>query len=376
MPINGWTNSGSEFSNTLGSTLISSVYNHPGTVPPEPSWSGIDPCAAIILVVGSWDTIAPTTGVVSVTWNGQTFIKDAEYSSAAAGYGAVFRLPSPWPAATGQSITVTWSGNVLRRRIAWHLLQGGPGTDPTLVQVDRLAMAAGYGTTVDSGLTLPMRSPQEVGFGLTLTDLTVFNEGPLAPSPWADGWQGGDRVDALDPTTLTSGGKANGMLLGGQTQLQRPALTNPANWVSICVTYIDVLTHFPPIEAFAIRRKNYTIVSWQTPKRKDNYVIDPTSYEVWASPRISGFAKELRGTVASLDVNGKLDTLFVDPTTDITRGYWVRALDSVGPDVLYSEYSNRALSIQTPSQIDAKEELMDRRIFTLDRSLLDEGTLA
>jgi hypothetical protein len=99
---------------------------------------------------------------------------------------------------------------------------------------------------------------------------------------------------------------------------------------------------------------------------------DVTGYNVYASNLLNEHDRVLYNVVTGVDSGGAVDTAFVDTDIRSVRAYRVAAL---GSDVLESILSDKVVAIKAPSQIDDKIEVIDRKLFTLDQSLLDEGIL-
>lgn len=137
-------------------------------------------------------------------------------------------------------------------------------------------------------------------------------------------------------------------------------------------------TPVAPTNVIAIRRTNYTVLYWSRPlKATDGSdITDVTRYDIYSSPNINGYGATLRTSVSTTDVNGKIDTLYIDLDPQPAIVYRVKAIAVIGLVMVESEYSDMAVAIQLPSQIDGKEELLDRKIMILDEGELDSSLLA
>jgi len=97
-----------------------------------------------------------------------------------------------------------------------------------------------------------------------------------------------------------------------------------------------------------------------------------TGYNIYASDLLNEHDRILYNIVTGIDAGGELDTAFVDTGIRESRTYRVAAVNS---DMIESALSDKVNAIKAPSQIDDKVEVIDRKLFTLDGSLLDEGIL-
>ena len=123
-----------------------------------------------------------------------------------------------------------------------------------------------------------------------------------------------------------------------------------------------------PTGLTAIRRQNYTVVYWNRPAAG---MIAPDRYDVYRSSNINGSDMVLVASVDTLDVNGAVDTVYVDPDLSPTATYRVKAVSGAEE----SDYTQLVPAIKSPSPIDGKRELLDDRLFILNRSRLNEGLL-
>ena len=124
-----------------------------------------------------------------------------------------------------------------------------------------------------------------------------------------------------------------------------------------------------PTGLTAIRRQKYTVVYWNRPA---SGMVAPDRYDVYRSPNINGSDMVLFASINTLDTDGLVDTICIDPTLSPTATYRVKAISGVEE----SEYTELVPAIQSASIIDAKQELLDSKLFILDRSRLDEGLLS
>lgn len=97
-----------------------------------------------------------------------------------------------------------------------------------------------------------------------------------------------------------------------------------------------------------------------------------TGYTIYKSDLLNEYTRALYNVVTGVDFSGAVDTAFVDTNV---AGVQVYRVASTNSNMVESELSEKAVAIRTSSQIDEKTELIDRKLFTLDQSLLDEGIL-
>jgi len=101
-------------------------------------------------------------------------------------------------------------------------------------------------------------------------------------------------------------------------------------------------------------------------------VTNVTGYNVYKSNLINEYDEALCATVTTTDINGKLDTAFVDTNIAEVQVYKVAAVNS---NVVESELSGKVVAIKIASQIDTKQEVIDRKLWVLDQSRFGEGIL-
>jgi hypothetical protein len=101
-------------------------------------------------------------------------------------------------------------------------------------------------------------------------------------------------------------------------------------------------------------------------------ITNVTGYRIYRSILLNEFDRELYATVTGYDAGNQLDTALID--TDLKESLVYR-IAAVNEDMVESEMSAKVTAIKTSSQIDDKTEVVDRKLFTLDQGLLDEGIL-
>ena len=134
-----------------------------------------------------------------------------------------------------------------------------------------------------------------------------------------------------------------------------------------------------PQNAFAIRRENYTIVSWdQVTELEDGTKLTSgiLRYEVARFNSLNETDVALKFVIDTINLDtNRVDTILVD-TNAGEHSYRVKAIAIEGDDVLESEFSERSTATKSSAQIDDKKELIDRNIFVLGESKLGKGVLA
>jgi hypothetical protein len=95
-------------------------------------------------------------------------------------------------------------------------------------------------------------------------------------------------------------------------------------------------------------------------------------YNIYRSSLLNEYDRTLCKAVTGVDFNGALDTAFVDTTPGEVAIYRVA---SVNTDMVESELSDKVIAIKVSTQADDKTESVDRKLFTLDQSLLDDGDI-
>jgi sugar lactone lactonase YvrE len=101
-------------------------------------------------------------------------------------------------------------------------------------------------------------------------------------------------------------------------------------------------------------------------------ISDVTTYRVYKSSLLNEYDGQLYKSVTGLDFNGVLDTAFVDAAPGDVAAYRVASVDS---SMVESELSGKVVATKISTQADDKTEVVDRKLFTLDQSLLDEGLI-
>lgn len=134
-----------------------------------------------------------------------------------------------------------------------------------------------------------------------------------------------------------------------------------------------------PENAFAIRRSNYTVVSWdrvtelENGTKLENGVV---RYDVYRFDNFNETDKFLKQSITTISLDhGDADNVFVD-TNPGEHAYQIRAVAVQNGIMLESNLSERAGGKASPSQIDEKEELLDRKLFVLGEGRLGENLLA
>lgn len=139
------------------------------------------------------------------------------------------------------------------------------------------------------------------------------------------------------------------------------------------------VTPKPPQNVIAIRRENYIVVSWDTVTEGVNETKlegGVIRYDVFRSNNLNETDSTLIASIESLDANGKVDTVFVDTGKENMYVYRVKAIAFESQTVLESELSEGSEAIKLSAQIDDKSELIDRKLFALNKSILGEGILS
>lgn len=135
----------------------------------------------------------------------------------------------------------------------------------------------------------------------------------------------------------------------------------------------------PPQNVVAIRRENYTVVSWDAvTERTDGtpLTVDVMQYDVFRSNQFNETDKTLIKSITSVDANGKVDTVFIDTGKEKDYVYQIKAIALEDGAVLESELSERTEAVKLSAQIDDKGELIDRKLLALNQGRLGEGILA
>lgn len=129
-----------------------------------------------------------------------------------------------------------------------------------------------------------------------------------------------------------------------------------------------------PEQVFAISRSNYTVIKWRVPVADTNGNPLPspiTKFLLSRATLINESDLELIAIIDSIDANGEIDTAFVDTNPSETLVYRVQALTD-DDSILISELSDPAVAVRTFSQIDEKEEIIDKKLLLWDEGNWDE----
>ena len=151
----------------------------------------------------------------------------------------------------------------------------------------------------------------------------------------------------------------------------------PSTFVLIALpvkTEILMATPRAPENAYAVRRRNYTIVSWDPVRRGtagEDVLVQ--QYDVFKSFNLNESDRTQMGSVISTDGAGLTSSVYVDVDVDTTAAYRIQAIVTDGVSVLKSNLSDRAVAIQIPSQMDDKEEPLDRKLGIWDEGTFDES---
>jgi len=134
-----------------------------------------------------------------------------------------------------------------------------------------------------------------------------------------------------------------------------------------------------PGNVFAIKRDKYTVVSWnrvtelEDGTKLENGVV---RYDVYRFDSLNETDKFLKKSITTISLDhGDADTVFVD-TNPGEHAYQIRAVAVENGIMLESDLSERAVGRESPSQIDEKKELLDRKLFVLGEGRLGENLLA
>lgn len=91
-------------------------------------------------------------------------------------------------------------------------------------------------------------------------------------------------------------------------------------------------------------------------------LADVAQYNVFRSLRMNESDRKQIATITTKDIENFVDTVFVDLNSNDVKIYRVSAVILDAGNQLESSFSDRAVAIKLPSQIDRKEEVLDRRI--------------
>jgi len=129
-----------------------------------------------------------------------------------------------------------------------------------------------------------------------------------------------------------------------------------------------------PEQIFAISRNNYTIIKWRIPVADTNGNPLPspiTKFLLSRATLMNESNLQLIATIDSIDANGEIDTAFEDTNPGETLIYRIQALTD-NDSILISELSEPAVAVRTFSQIDEKEEVIDKKLLLWDEGNWDE----
>ena len=132
-----------------------------------------------------------------------------------------------------------------------------------------------------------------------------------------------------------------------------------------------------PENVFADRRENFVVVSWdQVTRLKDGTKLSGAilRYDVFRFDNLNETDIFLKSTITTINEDTKtVDTVFIDTNEGDVHSYRIRAVAIENGDLLESDLSEKATSVRSTSQIDDKEELLDRKLFVLGKSKLGSG---
>jgi len=232
---------------------------------------------------------------------------------------------------------------------------------------------------------LPSTTPFAVGDIVLLYNETSSDIIPKAPANVMANARENYTVVSWDKVT---NGIVDGLVTRSGASPDSVGSTGLATSPHVIRAVIDgyTLTNNLPVEGrdFSVNKQAGTI-TWSTsstavvPDNSTVYEVtyempinNVTTYNVYKSNLLNEFDRRLYRAVTGVDVDGFVDTAIPDTSDETIQVYRVATVDA---NVVESEVSDKAMIVKAATQADDKKELVDRTLFTLDSSLLDEGLL-